>query len=138
MTGYIDPTKDSYGKMMKLPKDEPIWMLNLLSFLEKAAYEDGTEASGAEAYSTYGQVSAPYFKKVGGKVVWMGKAECMVIGPEAERWDLCLVAEYPSAEAFGAMIKDPGYQAITFHRRAALQDSRLIRIKPSETGGLFS
>lgn len=61
----------------------------------------------------------------------------MVIGPDDKHWDILFVAEYPSAKAFAEMVQNPGYQAIVHHRQAAVKDSRLIRIKPSEAGRLF-
>ena len=137
MTNYVDPTREQFGKMMKLPDDGPIWMLNLIRLRKSANYEDGRQATGAEAYATYGKESAEFFKSVGGKIAWSGTPQVVVAGPEDEYWDLCFVAEYPSVAAFGQMVKDPGYQAIVHHRRAAVEDTRLIRIKPGQSGGLF-
>ena len=137
MSGSIDPMREQFKKMMTLPDDGPIWMLNMIKLRGKAAYEDGREATGAEAYATYGKVSAEFFQAVGGKIVWSGAPELVLIGPEDEHWDICFVAEYPKAAAFGEMVKNPGYQAIVFHRQAAVEDSRLIRIKPGDGTKLF-
>jgi uncharacterized protein (DUF1330 family) len=63
--------------------------------------------------------------------------KAVLIGPEDEQWDLAFIAEYPSAAAFGDMVKNPGYQAIVFHRQAAVKTSRLIRLKPGRPGALF-
>lgn len=137
MSGHIDPTKGQFGKFMKLPDEGKIWMLNMIRLKEKATYEDGREASGVEAYKTYGKASAEFFTAVGGKIAWSGSPKTTLIGPEDENWDLIFVAEYPNAAAFGEMVKNPGYQAIVFHRQAAVADSRLIRIAPGEAGKLF-
>jgi uncharacterized protein (DUF1330 family) len=134
---HIDPTKEQFGAMMKLDEDGPIWMLNLIRLRKKAKYEDRRAATGAEAYTAYGRESEPTFKKVGGKIVWSGAPRLVVIGSDDERWDLCFVAEYPSAAAFGAMVKDPAYQSVVFHRQAAVKDSRLLRLKPGAAGKLF-
>ena len=137
MTKHVDPTRDQYKAFMELPDDGPIWMLNMIRLRKRAKYEDGTEATGAEAYAAYGRESAPYFQGVGGKIVWSAQPQAVLIGPDDERWDLVFIAEYPSAAAFGDMIKNPDYQATVHHRQAAVKTSRLIRMKPGEAGKLF-
>lgn len=137
MSGSVDPTRDQYKEFMSLPDDGPIWMLNIIRLRKQAKYAAGTKASGQEAYAEYARSSEPFFKGVGGRIVWSGSPKAVLIGPEKERWDLCFVAEYPSAAAFGKMVADPGYQAIVPHRTAAVKDSRLIRIRPGEAGRIF-
>ena len=127
MSYYIDPERDQFEAFKKLPRDEPIMMLNLLRFRDKAIYEDGREATGAEAYAAYGEASGPVFRRVGGEIIWRGKPEVMLIGPNDKRWDLIFVARYPTAAAFLEMVTDPDYQRAVAHRRAAILDSRLIR-----------
>ena len=39
--------------------------------------------------------------------------------------------------AFVAMIRDPVYREAVRHRQAAVEDSRLIRLKPGEAGTGF-
>jgi len=137
MSKNVDPTKNQFSAFMRLPDDGPIWMLNMIRLRKKAKYEDGREASGAEAYGEYGRTSAPFFIGAGGKIVWSAKPQTVLIGPEDERWDLIFIAEYPNAAAFGEMVRNEGYQAIVHHRQAAVKDSRLIRMKPGEAGKLF-
>lgn len=137
MNGNIDPTREQFSNMMKLDDDGPIHMLNLIRLREKAAYEDGAEATGAQAYAAYGKHSGPIFSRVGGCIVWSGAPKNIVIGPADEHWDLAFIAEYPNAAAFAEMVKDPAYQAIVHHRQAAVRDSRLIRLQPHPAGALF-
>ena len=113
-------------------------MLNLLLFREKAAYPDGRDVSGAEAYEVYGRESAPVFHRVGGEIIWRGKPEVMLIGPEEKHWDLIFIARYPSAGAFLEMITDPRYREAVKHRQAAVLDSRLIRTTEVERGQGFA
>jgi len=138
MTYYLDPTREQFGAMMKLPDDGPIHMLNLIRFKDKASYEDGRDLTGEEAYQLYGRESGPIFSRVGGRIVWKAHQEFMLIGPDDKHWDLMFIAEYPSAAAFGEMVKDPDYQLAVKHRQAAVLDSRLIRTKPGEIGKTFS
>ena len=47
----------------------------------QAAYPDGRKATGAEAYAAYGRESGPVFERLGGRIVWQGRFELMLIGP---------------------------------------------------------
>jgi uncharacterized protein (DUF1330 family) len=112
-------------------------MLNLVRLRDQANYEDGREATGADAYHAYALESAPVFHRVGGRQHWVGKFELTVIGPTSERWDRVFIAEYPSFEAFVEMLRDPAYRQAVKHRQAAVADSRLIRLKPLSPGEKF-
>jgi uncharacterized protein (DUF1330 family) len=137
MSGYIDPTKDVFAQFRDDNRDGPIQMLNLVRLRPRAAYPDGRDASGAEAYAAYGRDSAPVFSRLGGKVIWQGRFELMLIGPSDERWDHCFIAEYPGVAAFVEMIRDPAYREAVKHRQAAVEDSRLIRTRPLPVGKGF-
>lgn len=138
MTGHIDPTKETFAAFRAIERPGPLHMLNLVRLRAEALYADGRKATGAEAYAAYGRESAPVFARLGGRVVWRGAFEHMLIGPAEERWDLCFIAEYPSTDAFVAMIRDPVYREAVKHRQAAVVDSRLIRTKPLDAGGSFA
>ena len=131
-------SREGFAAFRANDRSGPVHMLNLVRLRERALYADGTEASGAEAYATYGRLSAPVFERVGGRIVWRGDMEQMLIGPQDEHWDLCFIAEYPGPDAFAAMIKDPDYRAAMVHRQAGVLDSRLIRTMPLEVGAGFA
>ena len=137
MTGHIDPTKEAFAAFRANDREGPIHMLNLVRLRARAAYPDGRQASGADAYAAYGCESGPIFARLGGKIVWRGQFEQMLIGPSDERWDHCFIAEYPSVAAFVAMIRDPAYREAVKHRQAAVEDSRLIRLAPLPLGAGF-
>ena len=134
---HIDPTREQFAAFKDLPREGTIHMLNLVRLRAKALYADGREATGLEAYRAYGRESAPVFARLGGRQHWIGKFEAMVIGPADERWDLVFIAEYPNADAFIAMVRDPAYQQAVKHRQAAVEDSRLIRLRPRPPGTGF-
>ena len=46
MKVYINPEREQFEQFKKLPRDEPVMMLNALRFRERAQYEDGRSASG--------------------------------------------------------------------------------------------
>jgi uncharacterized protein (DUF1330 family) len=137
MTGHIDPTKEVFAQFRDNNRPGPIHMLNLVRLRDRAAYPDGRVATGAEAYAAYGRESGPVFQRLGGRIVWQGKFELMLIGPSSERWDHCFIAEYPSVAAFVEMIRDPVYREAVKHRQAGVADSRLIRTAIMAAGKTF-
>ncbi len=94
--GHIDPTKEVFAQFRDNDRPGPIHMLNLVRLRAQAAYPDGRKATGAEAYAAYGRESGPVFERLGGRIVWQGRFELMLIGPAEERWDHCFIAEYPT------------------------------------------
>ena len=123
-----------FAELRKLPRDHVVDMLNLVKLKPSATYEDGREATGKQAYAAYGRESAPIFQRVGGEIIWSAEPEFMVIGPQDEMWDIAFVARYPSAQAFFDMVYDTDYQAIVFHRQAAVETSRLLRTRLRQDG----
>lgn len=135
--GFIDPTKASFARFREHPRQGPVNMLNLVRFRDQAAYPDGRAATGAEAYAAYGRESQPIFQRVGGQIIWRGRFELTVIGPDDERWDACFIARYPSPDAFVEMVRDPAYREAVKHRQAAVLTSRLIRLENLPLGEAF-
>lgn len=138
MTRFVDPERKQFEAFKALPRDAPVMMLNLLRFRDRAAYDDGRDCTGAEAYAAYGRESGPVFRRVGGEILWRGDPEVTLIGPPQERWDTIFVARYPSAAAFLEMVTDPQYRVAVKHRQAAVLDSRLIRTAEMPKGAGFS
>ncbi|KTE05094.1 DUF1330 domain-containing protein [Sphingopyxis sp. H115] len=132
---HIDPERAQFDAFKALPRDTVIHMFNLVRFRERATYPDGhplagAGLTGAEAYRHYGAGSGPIFARVGGRVIWTGTMEAMVIGPAGEHWDAVFIAEYPNSAAFMEMVTDPVYREAVIHRQAAVETSRLIRCAP--------
>ena len=134
---YLDPEREQFEQFKSLPRDTPIHMLNLIKLKDSSTYEDGTVTTGAEAYAAYGKESGPIFQRVGGKIIWRGVPESMLIGPTDEQWDIAFIAYYPNAGAFMEMVTDPDYQQAVKHRQAAVDTSRLLRHGELPSGDLF-
>ncbi len=137
---YIDPDREAWDVFKSLPRDQPIQMMNLVKLKPKAEYpaghpDHGKDLSGLDAYRAYGRTTAHIFKRLGGRQVWAGKPQVMVTGPGAEAWDIAFIAEYPSADAFIAMVRDPEYRDLVQHRTAGVADSRLLRLEPIREPG---
>lgn len=129
---FVDPTRESFDAFKALPRDVPINMLNLLRFRGQAEYpldhpNAGLGWSGERAYAEYGTTSGPVFQRVGGTIIWRGKMESMLIGPQQKQWDSSFIARYPNSGAFMEMITDPDYKKAVVNRQAGVLTSRLIR-----------
>lgn len=139
---YVDPSREQFAAFKALPRDVPINMLNLLRFRDVATYPEDHEHAekgwnGARAYAEYSKTSGPVFTRLGGTIIWRGKMEAMVIGPDDKQWDMAFIARYPDAGAFMAMVTDPEYKIAVVNRQAAVLTSRLIRFAPMEGGDGF-
>lgn len=139
---HIDPEREAWDLFKSLPRDQPIHMLNLIKLRTVADYPEGHPnhaegLSGLDAYRAYGRTTAHIFKRLGGRQVWVGKPQVTLTGPGSEAWDIAFIAEYPNAEAFISMVRDPEYRELVQHRTAAVADSRLIRMSPLTPGEGF-
>ena len=131
----IQPEREALLELARLPDAGPVVMLNMLRFRAQAEYPAGSgyaPCSGREAYRRYTKEAARHFEPLGGRLVWLGQVERVLIGPEQETWDEVFLAQYPSRRAFVQMVSDRDYLAITVHRTAALADSRLIAMRPAQ------
>ncbi len=114
-------------------QDGPVVMVNLLKFRERAAYPDGRDAhlSGQEAYMRYGIEVAKLVSKLGGRMVFGGTVDGLMLGECEELWDHVALVEYPSRAAFMEMIMSPDYHAIEVHREAGLAGQLNIGVRPA-------
>lgn len=102
-------------------EDAPVVMLNLLAFKP-----DG----GRERYEEYGEAVAPSLEKVGGRIVFMGTPAPALLGEDS--WDLVVLVEYPTRQAFLDMIGSTEYQAIGHLRTEALAKGELHPMDPAD------
>lgn len=136
--GSVNPTREQMAAMRaSAAEDGRIHMINLLRYRERAEYPADHECaaqglSGKAAYRNYMAETEHHLAKVGGKVIWRGAPNLILIGPAEERWDFAMVVEYPSVAAMLQMLGDPAYQKSAVHRTSGVEDSRLIRCKPLE------
>ena len=123
----IGPTKEQIQALLDSDLEAPVVMLNLLKFAERAGGDGGDGAqSGRDSYTRYGDRVRSMLEKVGGRILWQGRADSVVIGGDADDWDAVILVEYPSRKAFIDMTSSPKYQEVSKDRTAGLADSRLI------------
>lgn len=125
MSGAIDPTPAQFERLASATESEPIVMVNLLRFRDRAGGADA-DVSGGEAYGRYAAAVTPLVERVGGRLLAAVACEECVIGPDEPEWDVVALVEYPSRAAFLEMVASPEYLEIGAHRTNALADSRLI------------
>ena len=118
----VFPNREQIEGFMAPGQDGPIYMLNLLTFREKAEYPDGrdTDLTGAEAYAVYSAEVAGHLATVGGRPMFAAKVERLMLGEVEELWDTAAIAMYPSRKAMMEMMSSPDYQASAVHRTAGL------------------
>ena len=119
----IRPNKAQFMELLASPDEGPVVMLNLLKFKEKA---DGGAASGASEYGKYGEAVVQMVEARGGKVLWMGRADQVLIGDPAEVWDSVALVQYPSRKDFVDMVSTPEYEQAHEHRESGLARTVLI------------
>ncbi len=124
----INPTPEQLQQVLaNTPKNQPVVMLNLLRFRDRANYPDqAMERTGREAYKVYMEQAAACVQEVGAEVIWSGRSVGALIAPPDESWDQVVLVRYPSIDAFMAMIESEEYRGVVKHRTAAVQDSRLV------------
>lgn len=118
----VFPNREQIEGFMAPGQDGPIYMLNLLTFKEKAEYPDGrdTDLTGAEAYAVYSAEVAGHLATVGGRPMFAAKVERLMLGEVEELWDTAAIAMYPSRKAMMEMMSSSDYQASAVHRTAGL------------------
>ena len=117
-----------------LGDDDPILMVNLLKFKDKAEYEDGraTNLTGREAYEIYVTETREHLADVGAELILGGEVSGLLLGEVEELWDAFGVARYPSRKAMIAMARNPAYIESEKHRAAGLAGQ--LNIEVSEQG----
>jgi len=128
----LQPTGDQVRSFRDRSTGEPVSMLNLLKFREKAVYEDGRESelSGEEAYYLYGKAFKEIMEPKGARIVYSGKVRGFLIGEGEGAWDSVAVIEYPSTQVMLDMFRNEEYQKAQPHRAAGLVGQMLVECGP--------
>ena len=127
----VTPNKEQLAGFLEGDTETPIKMVNLLKFKDKAEYEDGRETSlsGKEAYKIYADEVLGHLERVGGKSIFFGEVQRLMLGEVEELWDWVAIAEYPSRKAMLEMIMNSEYQKSEEHRSAGLAGQLNIETK---------
>ena len=112
-------------------KPEPVVMVNLLKFKEKAVYADGreTDLSGEEAYGLYAMKMRKLVEAAGGRFIFGGAVDSLLLGEVEELWDIVGLVEYPSPSALVKIATSPDFHEIETHRVAGLSGQLNIAVR---------
>ena len=132
----ITPTRDQFTAFAQGQRDGEVVMINLLHFArpestDEAAGVESDEPRGAAAYRDYSDQVVKMVEARGGRVIWTGRPEHVVIGDaEADAWDLVAMVSYPSRAAFIDMVTSPSYEQAHEHRERGLDRTVLLACEP--------
>ena len=119
------PAAEQIQEPLKGPPDTPVVMVNLLSF--KAEADGGNEGmSGAESYMLYGGKMREFVESKGGRFLWTGRVDSMVIGESDAEFQVVALVEYPSRQAFFEIASSPHVAEIGEDRKKGLAGQWLI------------
>jgi uncharacterized protein (DUF1330 family) len=127
----IRPNKDQFVELASSPDEGPVVMLNLLKFKARAVGEAG---SGADAYQRYGEAAVKMVEEQGGRILWQGRADQILIGDPNQDWDSVVLVEYPSRKAIIEMVTKPKYEEAHEHREAGLERTVLVAMTEQYRG----
>lgn len=116
----LTPNVDQFQALAAAPDQGPVVMLNLLKFKE----------GGAESYARYGDAASGMIEERGGRLLWSGRAEQVLIGDPGADWDLVLLVEYPSRAVFIEMVSSPEYLEAHADREAGLERTIVVPCSP--------
>ncbi len=121
----IYPSAEQIQALLAGPADQPVVMVNLLRFKPKA---DGLDEgiSGEEAYRRYSEAMRRFVEANGGRIVWVGRVDSVVIGDSEARFDMIGLVEYPSRQKFIEIAQSDHVREIGAHRAAGLESQWLI------------
>jgi hypothetical protein len=113
------------------PAGEPLFMLNLLRFREKAKYPPEAVEAGISGKDAYFSHYLPSFTVAAAgkdiKPVWIGSVSGIVTGDDGEHWDMVAIIQYPSFNSFHEVSTSSAYlEKAERHRLAALENLKLI------------
>jgi uncharacterized protein (DUF1330 family) len=136
MEQKLDPDENQLGKLMSLPIEAPLAVLNLFEFNAVANYQSGdpeyetcaAAISGQEAFHLYGEVAGKTIEDLGGRAVMSAPVEQVLIGHEGANWHAAAIMYFPSRGAFLQMLSDANFQKASRHRRAALKNHCMIHL----------
>ena len=135
MENVLQPSGDQVRAFRDRATGEPIAMLNLLKFKDKAVYPDGRESqlSGIEAYKLYSKAFREIMEPRGVRILFAGAARGVLIGAGDDLWDEVALIQYPSTQVMLDMLRDETYQQAQQHRAAGLEGQLLIECGAGST-----
>ena len=122
----ISPNTARIADLLPGPVAQPVVMVNLLKFKERADASEG-DASGQVAYGRYAEQKRKVVESQGGRFIWAGRVDSHVIGEDGDpEFDVVARVEYPSRQKFIEIASSQKVSEIGEHRSAGLEMQWLI------------
>jgi uncharacterized protein (DUF1330 family) len=119
------PEPEQIKELMSGAADTPVVMLNLLSFKPDA--DGGNEGmTGEESYRRYAGSMQSFVESKGGRFIWSGRVDSMVMGESDVDFQVVALVEYPSRQAFLEIASSPHVAEIGEDRKKGLAGQWLI------------
>lgn len=131
------PTSDQITELLQGSMEGPVVMLNLLSFKKFAESAEGEikeDLAGEDSYAKYGEKMIKFVESNGGRFIWSGRVDSMVIGESDEQFDMVALVEYPSRKAFIEITSSDHVREIGKDRSAGLAGQWLIAMTEASIG----
>ena len=140
------PSASQIAKLMSLPAELPLAVLNLFKFNVRACYSDvdpefGTptgEVTGAEAFTRYSEVAGRLLEECGGRVVFSEPVAQVMVGTDDVAWDVAALMFFPTRGDFTLMLGNPEFVAVSRHRKAALANHYMLHLAGDSFASLSS
>ena len=91
---------------------------------------DGHDIRGGAEYRRYGDAAVEMVEARGGKVIWSGRADQILIGDPEQDWDVVVLVQYPSRQAFVDMVTTDEYNEAHTHREGGLERTIVVACTP--------
>lgn len=122
------PTADQIETFLAGPPDQPVVMLNMLTFKDVAEDPDtGETVSGKEVVRRYSRAMKGFVERGGGTFVLGADIDSQVIGAGGEQFAFVGIMRYPSRGRYLELAGDPEVAAtIGRYREAGLESQWLF------------
>jgi uncharacterized protein (DUF1330 family) len=131
----VNPSGENLQRFLA-GKQEPVVMVNLLKFKPRAVYADGreTDLTGEQAYRLYASAMRELVEAAGGRFIYAGAVESLLLGEVEQLWDVVGLVEYPSPQSLLAIASTPEFAEIEVHREAGLAGQLNIAVRTAPLG----
>jgi uncharacterized protein (DUF1330 family) len=119
------PEPAQMKELFEGPEDTPVVMLNLIAFKNEA--DGGNEGmSGEESYGLYAKKMRQFVESKGGRFIWAGRVDSMVIGESDVDFSVVALVEYPNRKTFIEIASSAHVKEIGQDRSKGLEGQWLI------------
>lgn len=103
-------------------EDGPIWMVNLMSYREKADYADGRQSdlTGRQADDAYAPLGP--LQAIGAQPVFVADVDTQFLN-DTPKWHRVGIVKYPTRRSFIEMQRRPDFQELHHHKEAGMAET---------------